>query len=394
MRAVGIGRSLSLIVLFGLGASGCSESTRQTEPSIVIDTLPGGAVRVTSQGEGDWSLDGAGWSLDPELRIGSLEGEHDAFARIEAVELLSDGRIVVLDRGAHTVTVFDSSGGHLSSFGGDGDGPGELRFPVSLNQGPAGNLWVGDVRADRFTVFTADGALLDTHRYPADEITGRGDFAADGRFRDLSFRRLLVLDEQFRPEDTILMPEFEGEVFRPASPASSPGSFSMVALRPVPFTARQVNALSPDGSLWVGVTDRYALARLGSDGDTVRIIRRAGVERHPVTAEERAAAVEDLSPLIEHGADLDLSRIPETKPYFSRFLFADDGHLWVQMETEAGFSGQRWDVFDPTGVHLGSVETELDLGTMVIRDGHVLGVVTDELDIQYVVRARIVPEGP
>lgn len=122
MRAVGIGRWLSLIVLFGLGASGCSESTRQTEPSIVIDTLPGGAVRVTSQGDGDWSLDDAGWSLDPELRIGSLEGEHDAFARIEAVELLSDGRIVVLDRGAHTVTVFDSSGGHLSSFGGDGDG--------------------------------------------------------------------------------------------------------------------------------------------------------------------------------------------------------------------------------------------------------------------------------
>ena len=64
---------------------------------------------------------------EPTVSIGQLEGEEPyllhwagSFAR------LPDGRIVVANRGSSEVRMFDASGSHLVSWGGQGEGPGEF----------------------------------------------------------------------------------------------------------------------------------------------------------------------------------------------------------------------------------------------------------------------------
>ena len=52
-----------------------------------------------------------------------------------------------------------------------------------------------------------------------------------------------------------------------------------------------------------------------------------------------------------------------------------------------------FDVFDPEGRYLGEVRMLFLLSTSpapVIRDGMIYGTVRDELDVPYVVRARVV----
>ena len=81
------------------------------------------------------------WRIGPEptVSIGKLEGEdpymlHQVFGAAR----LSDGRIAVANYGSSEVRMFDASGGHLVSWGGRGEGPGEF---LSLeNVAP----WPGD----------------------------------------------------------------------------------------------------------------------------------------------------------------------------------------------------------------------------------------------------------
>ena len=52
--------------------------------------------------------------------------------------------------------------------------------------------------------------------------------------------------------------------------------------------------------------------------------------------------------------------------------------------------GQDWDVFDAAGRYLGVVTMPPDFAPMVFLHDQIYGVWRDELDVQYVLRLRIV----
>ena len=61
--------------------------------------------------------------------------------------------------------------------------------------------------------------------------------------------------------------------------------------------------------------------------------------------------------------------------------------------TDQGVEDQPFDVFNPTGQYLGTVVAPFRLQASpspFVRDGALYGVIRDELDVQFVVRARIV----
>ncbi len=66
------------------------------------------------------------------VSIGSLDGEHDAFATLTDVLLLGNGLTLVLDRLEHRVVAFDSTGRFRWQYGRAGSGPGEFRWPAKL----------------------------------------------------------------------------------------------------------------------------------------------------------------------------------------------------------------------------------------------------------------------
>src|SRR5690606_18346956 len=162
----------------------------------------------------------------------------------------------------------------------------------------------------------------------------------------------------------------------------------------VPFTGTLNWRLSPDGTIWALVTDQYRLFELAPDGDTLRTITR-GFTPLPVTAADRESIHERMKWFTDQGGRIDPSKIPDTKPATRRFFIDGQDNLWVEITTpDEQDAGRVLDVFDPDGRFLGTVRLPFTLfSTPVFRHGALYAVTTDELEVPYVVRARIVKPG-
>lgn len=81
------------------------------------------------------------------------------------------------------------------------------------------------------------------------------------------------------------------------------------------------------------------------------------------------------------------------EPVIRAFFVDDDDRLWVSVRT-ADHSVHTFDAFDDDGRYLGTLETRLRVATVpapIVFGDTLWGVVRDELDVPYVVRARLVP---
>jgi hypothetical protein len=111
---------------------------------------------------------------------------------------------------------------------------------------------------------------------------------------------------------------------------------------------------------------------------------------------------------------LHLGGIPHFADYFPAFNIivgsGPNGTIWVQhiqplselsegalaaITGRGGFGGPDWDVFDAQGRFLGVVTMPRDFTPKLFRGDKIYGVWRDELDVQYVLRLRIVGDlGP
>lgn len=90
-------------------------------------------------------------------------------------------------------------------------------------------------------------------------------------------------------------------------------------------------------------------------------------------------------------ANQDWSKIPQVRPAVVSMFLADEGRLWV--ETSSADALRRYDVYERNGRYAGTVATSLNIYRWVkpvVRGDRFWGIVTDKLDVPYVVRARIV----
>ena len=397
-----MGSKRSLLLLLCLVVVGCEgHEGPGANASFSIDTLPGGAVRVSNAEHGEWSPD-TEWSLVEDLRIGSADGSGpEAFGSVHALEVDAYGRIYVLDRLAHQVQVFGPNGEHLRTLGSEGAGPGEMSQPSGLAWMPGWHLWVEDRGNSRFAVFDTTGALVDTHPrdFPWMEFRWRGGFDREGhRYglgSELRGRRshdvLLRLDGRGAQVGTIELPRFEEARFEVTS------NDAPLAAARVPFSPHLHWHLTPDGALWFGTTDEYRLTQRSLDGDTIRIVERDAPPT-PITAAEREEALAEdyLAPFREAGV-VDPAMVPENHPYWAGFTVSSDGFLWVIPRMPDG-GAAAFDVFDPEGVYLGRIpvdEPGLQSGPApVVRGDRLYAVVRDDLGVPYVVRMRVLSSTP
>lgn len=355
-----------------------------------VDTLANGAVVIENPAEGVWPPGGA-WSVREELRIGSAMSEGPAlFSQVAGVAVDAEGRIHVLDRQAKELRTFGPEGAHIRTVGREGAGPGEFRDPIGLTLSPDDQLWVVDARNARYAVFGLDGEYQTAHRRSLSgySLPWNGGFGREGRFHEKTLYRdsedlhhvIIRMDSALEPTDTLRFPDHDQDQFELVTETSR-----MTAN--VPFASSQLRVWDPRGFLWSVITGDYALTQLSPEGDTLRVIRRHGVEPMPVTGEEREEAIEGLEWFTRQGGRLDPSRIPSRKPPIAGFHVADDGHLWVRLTAASDEEGARYDLFDPDGRYLGEVSSETSLGSGPRFHGdRIYGVVSDSLGVQYVVR--------
>lgn len=355
------------------------------------------AIAVTPGSEARTAL---GWAMDtvPDLQIGiagTSSGHGTAqpwyeFNRIGGVRQLSDGRVVVVDGGSREVRFFDSRGQFLHRFGGKGRGPGEFGgSPVLVNAFQRDSLLIFDPRPVRFHFLSPDA---DGYRLvrPA---TWSGATPPVGF---ISPNVLVGLMHLHRPTTTgvyevplvyawihiatgkrTLVDSF---TVRPQYTVEFVNSIAYGGL--IPFSSRPSAAVTRNGAL---VTDGALpeIKEYDIEGQLTRIIR--------VDEPRRRIMNTDIQRYVEVTGKPTYPEIPipELMPAFESLLVDDEGWLWAKVYEWDPARRPEWVGFDPDGQAHGSIRMPVGFRVQQIAGDFVLGVWTNELDVEYVRRYRV-----
>lgn len=100
------------------------------------------------------------------IKLGRLDVEFtESFDDIQSVRELRDGRVIVSDLTAKTVSLVDLTHGTATALGHEGQGPKEFNVPDGLIALPGDTTLVIDLRQRRFLRLNPDGTPLDVVRF-------------------------------------------------------------------------------------------------------------------------------------------------------------------------------------------------------------------------------------
>jgi hypothetical protein len=172
------------------------------------------------------------------------------------------------------------------------------------------------------------------------------------------------------------------------------GDSRFVTFVGVPFGRFAATAVGAD-RFFSGDGDRYQIAVRTLEGKLDRVIRWDRPNR-PVMPEDienmkRTWLANARDDNMRRRISLDLAElpIPPTMPAHGDLHADADGNLWVQEYRAQGEDHTRWMVFDREGRLLGPVQGPARFTTYSIGADFVIGVRTDELDVERVERYRI-----
>lgn len=366
--------------------------------------------------------DGA-WRVDttPTVRIGQAAGppEYQLY-RVGPIARLSDGAIVVAV--ATELRFFAAHGRWVRTVGRRGGGPGEYQAIQLVRRLQGDSLLVWDQRSRRATILAPDGsfvrdsvvssgqgsppkavAALDDGRLVFASAVARFPTASTPYWREgLDYTlQAAVSDSPRIPLARLRGTEMQVSVGQPQ------GNFTTVSLTPLPFSRDAFAAAGP-GHVYLGDSDRYHVRVFAADGTPAIILRVTGDPR-PVTD----ALLDSLGDYRHHLGEVrraelagagrrnrapsrparwyrdqvrSYTRVP-TAPAFSALIADDAGHLWIRRYDtpwRESVASARWDVFDADGRLLARVTTPVGFAVRCIAGNLVLGVVTDDLGVEYV----------
>ena len=369
-------------------------------PAVVVRDSAG--IAIVESSRPTWG-DSTRWRIVPEPWIDLTEsgtGDPHNFYGVGSLRRLSTGSLVVANRGSNEIRLFSADGVFVRSAGGDGQGPGEF---TNLQQIVlAGDSIIAqDIRA-RVTLFGPDLEHIRTLRLDDDirglRYLGRGTMVVQAV---LHFPELYGL---VRYPEALLLYDLEGT--RGDSIGSTPGAESYVTeiLSGTPLFVRQALVETHEGKIYSGASDHMQIEELDSRGETVRILRipdfPLSLTAEQVEAERQARldiplpqGVTSLPPHLVEA--LENMPSPETRPAYSSMRVDPTGAIWLR--PFLGFSEEGgpedWQVLGPDGTWLGSVEVPANFRVMDIGVDEILGVWTDELDVQHPQVRRLSRDG-
>ncbi|UCD24507.1 MAG: hypothetical protein JSW51_00895 [Gemmatimonadota bacterium] len=370
--------------------SGSSASIDSSGITIVQSTSP-----IWASGE-EWQV-----AREPTVTIGTTDGadEYQLF-RVVGSHRLEDGRIVVANWGSQELRFYDRDGGYLFAAGKEGGGPGEFRS-VGRLWALGDTLFVMDYQQMRVSLFDTAGEFLHSFNLT---LTEEGILPIPA---DLFSNGMLLIEHDLRERDResglyrdsvlLLTYSLNGDVSDTIGRFPDDETYFLIeqdriTSLPRPFGLESQSDVAGD-RLYFGASDSYEIRVFRSNGSLERIIRRP--VPNPVL--EQALADEYHERLAERQSRMSpsfrqLSRqaeLPDTKPAYSRILVDPGNNLWVAEYPSHDAEQSLWNVFDPEGRWLGTVETPYGGYIYQIGEDFLLGVWVDELGVEQVRLYRI-----
>ena len=340
-----------------------------------------------------------GWriGLEPSVSIGrrDAEGPYVLYLARDAT-ILADGRIVVADGASGELRFFDSTGSHLASRGGQGEGPGEFDGLVGVAP------WTGDSILAWFA-----GPRLGISVFDSGGNYGRMIEINDGSQRgwyepaSTSVHGSILAVLLWEDRDTLVMELRDGEgglrTSLGAHPSWEPYLMDEGTEREMLYWT--TFGREPAWGLWgnlaiIGLTSRYEIKAYGADGALARIVRREHSPRVPAPEDVEAYIASEVLPNYPDATPSEQEDrrrryrsvpVAEHFPAFTSIMVDGLDHLWIReydLPREER-PAPLWTVFDPEGHVLGLVETPAELLRIhEIGEDYILGTAWDELGVE------------
>lgn len=392
-----------LLVACGGEEQGLGELIVRDSAGVPIVEYPHGLISAPV-----WSLE-----VEPTVVLGGLDGpEETLFSQIVAAFSGRDGTLVVADALSREIRWFDGTGGHLRTIGGRGDGPSEFQVLswVGRLRGDTIGAWDSSVR--RLSLFSLAGDYLASHQ--VEPILSNFD-SPPGTFIAPTPRVLGVLgDGSILAELIMVYPDVPAGVRRDSVPlmrfdpviddwerigTTLTGELfidshsEVIQGLPLPFGLRTSVAVAHDWAVF-GWGDGTGLTVVDSKGRREAVIR-PNLDRLAVTPNEihsdRTARIQAVPEGIrdEYRIALEAVPYPSVHPAHGAIV-AGDGEFWLEaLDSAVERSAHPWFIFSRSGYFRALVEVPVGLRITDVRSDHLVGVHTDEFDVQRVVRFEL-----
>ena len=359
-----------------------------------IQRTDSAGIEIVSHTGPDTPLD---WTFSVAFTLGGKDTDEESFYEVGSTMIGVDaaGRIYVLDHSGNRVVVFDAAGRHVRTMGGEGGGPGEMRFPITLSVAPDGTVHVFDIAKRGFIRFGPDGAVLDEERVTVTPGNGAPRFVGTRLvvpIRDLDVehgtdRRELIL---VTGADTAAFATVE----RPAGGTITLTSCGMQMMGVGPVFQPDLRWSGFGGTVAVTNATGYDIT-VYRDGTPVRMLRRsvAPAPASPEAAERQGGTgMKVVTPEGVRTCDaaevVEQRGVAEVIPVIANLAEGPSGTLWVRRTAEPD-GPQPIDVFDGDGAYLGSLPAGSPFPAAALGD-RLIAVERDDMDVERLVIYRVV----
>jgi len=287
-------------------------------------------------------------SLKEEFSLGQGGADEEMFSEITGLDVDNDGNIYILDRKERKVRIFDRTGKFLKQFGKEGQGPGEMSMPLSLQITHKNELVVTDALNQRLSFYSLQGEFLRALSTANALGLSLPVFDTQGN----------IVAQQVVPPgsgETRIMQEarkYDGELNTLFTIASIDIS-SVIQGKINPYQFIIFYQLGKDDSIFFSNYEEYEIKVLNPKG---KLVKRILKDYDPVKVTEKDK--EEFMERLPGEADPVRDRIefPKEFPPYQNFTLDQQGRLFVRTFERGKKEGEYFlDVFDSEGQYIAKI---------------------------------------
>lgn len=316
-------------------------------------------IKIISNPEYSKNTD-KGYVLKELISIGVEDGDDNyIFHGVRDIAVDYNDNIYILDAGNYRIQVFNSEGRYLKTISKNGQGPGEMLRPNTLDISSKRRIYVYDDGNSRVTIFGKDGAYLSDFKiqqpFISDIFVDLSDylyFNTSAAFNYNSGPNGYMETErivQIAKYDTLGkqiykfgdFPGLKSEYYR-IKGISICGIGT--DLEQTIWTADQ------KGNIYIANADNYEISHYSSEGKIIKKFERK-FKRIEYTAKE-------INDVINDPRNRNVPNYIKKKLVFSNYKIAiqslivdEEGNLWVNTSQKGDAEGYAFDIFNPDGIY-------------------------------------------